>query len=256
MKNCPLPAVFAAAVSGLFALAPVSARADAALSAAKLDLLDDRGYFTPAFKAAVHDLVDARQAVAQDREDEAKAGEKLPGLKEQVAAAQLRVADLRRELALYQHPEDADFEALQAEMKDAAAQATEQLALAQAFVWSYPNDPRQAEAEQDLRQVQAKISAQQESVREAEAARQAAQARLVERAKARQLSLAEWQSFLLDKSQEELLGYLGRPQGEGDGYWIYSGTFIVNPVTNVRTGLLVNFNGTRVVGVAAAPPEP
>ena len=124
------------------------------LSAARLDQLDQRGYFTPKFKAAVHDLVDAQQASAQAQEQEKKLAVTLPGVRQQAADIQAQVAALHKELALYEHPEDSDYDALQAAMKNPATSPDERLKLAQAFVWSYPADPRQAEAEQDLRQVQ------------------------------------------------------------------------------------------------------
>jgi hypothetical protein len=243
------------ALLGLFVLASAPGRAGT-LSAARLDLLDQRGYFTPGFKKAAQDLVNARQAIVQAKLDEKKSRALLPPLRDQYAAAEAQVAALRQELARYEHPEDADFEALQGAMKDPAVTPADKLVLAQAFVWSYPSDPHQAEAEQDLRQLQAQIASQLQAVQDAAAARAAAQEKLVERAKARQLSLAEWQVFLLDKSQEELITYLGHPQSQGDGYWIYTIACTTDPQTQAKAGLQINFNGTRVISVAAAPYQP
>jgi hypothetical protein len=230
---------------------PSLVKADAPqLSADRLNLLDERGYFTPTFKAAVHDLVDARQEIVQAKEDEKKARASLPDLQQQAAAAMAETNRLQKELDLYAHPEDTDFDALQAAMKNPAISAQQRMVLAQAFVWSYPTDPHQAEAEQDLRQIQKQLADLQQAEKDAEAVRIAAQAKLLQRAQARDLSLEEWQDFLRDKSQGDLVGLLGRPQREGPDYWIYTGDWTVDPATKAKVGLQIHFNGTRVLSVA------
>jgi hypothetical protein len=243
-----------AAGAGLLLPAAVRA-ADGQLSAARLDQLDQRGYFTPKFKAAVHGLVDAQQAAAAAQEQEKKLALMLPGLRQQTADIQAQVAALHKELSLYEHPEDSDYDALQAAMKDPAASPDDRLKLAQAFVWSYPTDPRQAEAEQDLRKIQKQIADMDKAAREADAAKAAARAKLLQRVQARDLSLAEWQDFLRDMSQEDLLTYLGRPDTVGVDYWIYSGAWTTDPVTKAKAGLQVQFNGTRVLTVTTPAPQ-
>jgi len=223
------------------------------LSADRLDLLDERGYFTPDFKAAVHDLVNARQEVVKSKMDEKNIRATLPDLRKQSADAQAEVARLQKELDLYAHPEDADYDALQRAMKDDAMSPAQRLALAQAFVWSYPTDPHQADAEQDLRQIQKQLADQQQAQKDADAARVAARAKLVQRAAAKDLSLAEWQGFLQDMSQQELLNYLGHPEQQTDDYWIYTGDWTSDPVTKAKVGLRVHFNGTRVISVVPEP---
>ena len=242
---------------GLFVVLPLAARADGTtLSADRLNMLDQRGYFTPAFKTSVKELVDTRKAVAQARADEQKLEAQLPALQQQQASTEADVARLRKELALYAHPEDADYDELQRAMNDPKATPQEQLALAQAFVWSYPSDPHQAEAVHDVQRIQQEFLVAQQNEKNAEASRAATQAELLRRVRAKSLSLAEWQDFLRDRSQEELLSYLGRPQTQGDGYWIYTGDWTVDPVTQQKVGLRIDFNGTRVLSVAAAPPNP
>jgi hypothetical protein len=237
----------------LFVPALLRAADSPQLSAARLDLLDERGYFTPAFKSATHDLVDAQQAVAQAKEDERKLRQSLPDLQKQNADLQARVVVQHKELALYEHPEDSDYEALQASMKNPALPPEQRMMMAQAFVWSYPTDPRQGEAEQDLQQIQRQLASHRQAARELEAAQAAAHARLLQRAGAHDLSLAEWQDFLRDMSQEDLVAQIGRPQSTGPDYWVYSGAWATDPTTKTKQGLLIHFNGTRVLEVTAAP---
>jgi hypothetical protein len=244
-------------VVGAGLLLPLAGRAadGPQLSAARLDQLDQRGYFTPKFKAAVHDLVDAQQAAAQAQEQEKKLALMLPGLRQQAADIQAQTAALHKELSLYEHPEDSDYDALETAMKDPAASPDDRLKLAQAFVWSYPTDPRQAEAEQDLRKIQKQIADMDKAARDADTAKAAARAKLLQRVQARDLSLTEWQDFLRDMSQEDLLTYLGRPDTVGVDYWIYSGAWTTDPVTKTKVGLQVEFNGTRVLTVTTPAPQ-
>jgi hypothetical protein len=216
---------------------------------ARLNLLDQRGYFTPGFKKAVHDLVNARDALERSHAEVKKLNDGVPALQAQSDAAIAQVTRLRTELALYTHPENSDFEALQQAMKDPGVPPKERLVLAQAFVWTYPTDPRQTEAAADLQETQNAIAAQIKAAADTDAARRAARAALIRRAKERSLSLAEWRSFLQDMSQEDMLQYLGRPQTESGNYWIYSGVWTTNPATNRGAGLRVNFNGTRELSV-------
>lgn len=238
----------------LFLLGAGALRADPTpLSVQRLEELDQRGYFPPAFKEAVYKLVESHQALKQARRDEKQLGVRLPVLQKQCDEATARAAELRKELALYTHPEDADFEALRAAMKNPAASPEQRLTLAQAFVWSYPSDPRQTEAVGYLQQIQKRLGDERQAVKDAAAARTAARAALVQRAESKNLSLKEWQDFLRDMSQEELLGYLGHPQTETSDYWIYSGAWTWDPKTKNRAGLRINFNGTRVLSVVLAP---
>jgi hypothetical protein len=244
-------------VPALIPLLDAHALADSPhLSADRLNMLDQHGYFTPAFKSAVHDLVNAREAVVQAHADEAKAKASLPDLQAQSAAATAQVASLRQKLDLYAHPENADLQTLENAMKNPAAKPEDQLVLAQAFVWSYPTDPHQAEAVRDLQQIQKQLADQRQAEKATAAEKVAARARLLQRAKAKDLSLAEWQDFLLDRSQEELLSDFGRPQTQENDYWIYSGAWTSDPSTKEKVGLLITFNGNRVIRVSAAPNPP
>ena len=85
-------------------------------------MLDQRGYFTPGFKAAVHDLVNARQALQKASEEQDELAKELPDLQSQAAEAEAKAVALRQELAKYDHPEETDFAALQNRMNDAERQ--------------------------------------------------------------------------------------------------------------------------------------
>jgi hypothetical protein len=132
----------------------------------------------------------------------------------------------------------------------------EQIALAQAYVWTYPASPHESEAEQYLQQTKKKLADQRQAGKDVEAARVAARAKMVQRAQARDLSLGEWREFLRDMSQDDLVKVLGRPTSQRGDYWIYSGEWVLNPATNQKVGLEINFNAGRVLSVDEKPPPP
>jgi hypothetical protein len=238
-------------------LTPAPMHADSKqLSPERLDMLDKLGYFTPGFKAAVHDLVDGKRALEQAKVDQAKLTQELPDLQKQATETEANAIALRQELAKYEHPEETDFDALQKRMNDAAAKLEEQIALAQAYVWTYPASPHESEAQQYLQQMQKKLADQGQAEKDAEAARSAAHAKLVQRAQARDLSLNEWRDFLRDMSQDDLVKLIGRPTSQTGDYWIYSGEWVLNPATNQKVGLEINFNAGRVLSVDEKPPPP
>jgi len=225
------------------------------LSPERLDMVDQMGYFTPDFKAAVHELVDSKHALEQAQAEKIKLTGELPDLQKQVMEAEAKEIALRQELAEYEHPEETDFVALQKRMSDAGAKPEEQIMLAQAYVWTYPASPHQSDAQQYLQQVQKKVADQRQTEKETAAARMAAHAKLLQRAQAKDLSLGEWKNLLRDMSQDDLLKLLGRPTSQTGDYWIYSGEWITDPTTRQKVGLVINFNAGRVLSVSE-PPRP
>jgi hypothetical protein len=226
------------------------------LSPERLDELDQLGYFTPAFKQAVRDYVSAKDALKDTKADQAKLELELPGLRQQASESQVKADALRQELAKYEHPEENDFTLLQAKMADHGAKPEEQLALAQAYVWTYPASPHASDAQQDLEQVKKKLADQLQAQKDADAARAAAHADLVRRAKARDLTLPEWRDFLRGMSQTELVNLIGHPTSQIDDYWIYSGDWSVNPSSKRKAGLQINFDAGRVLTVDEKPASP
>jgi len=245
--------------AGLAALGLTStpAHADSGqLSPERLNMLDKAGLFTPGFKAAVHDLVDSKHALEQAKAEREKLNHDLPDLQKEATEAEAKAVALRQELAKYEHPEETDFDALQKKMNDADAKPEEQIALAQAYVWTYPASPHESEAQQYLQQVRKKLADQQQAEKEAVLARAAAHAKLVQRAQARDLSLAEWRDFLRDMSQDDLVKLIGRPTSQVNDYWIYAGEWIVDPATKQKAGMEINFNAGRVLSVIEQPHSP
>ena len=170
MNRCVALSV-AAGLAGL-CLTPTPGHADSKqLSPERLNMLDQLGYFTPSFKAAVHDLVDTKHALEQANAEKTKLTQGLPDLQKQATETEAKASALRQELATYEHPEETDFVALQNRMNDAGAKPEEQIAQAQAYVWAYPASPHQSDAQQYLQQVRKKLADQRQAGKEAEVAR-------------------------------------------------------------------------------------
>lgn len=232
------------------ALLPAAVRADDLLSISEIGIMQRRGWITPGFEAAARKLIEAKQARRDADADEAKLKAQQPALEKSTAAEDAKVAQLKAELARYDHPDETDFTVLQDAMKNAAAKPEDQLAIAQAYVWTYPASPHAAEAEHDLQQLEKKIADQVQAAKEAEAAQLAAQAKLLQRVQRHDLDLGGWRAFLQDKSRAEVVQYLGEPSSREDGYWTYTGAWTTDPATGQKAGLQLNFNGGRVLSVA------
>jgi hypothetical protein len=237
-------------------LSPIAAHADGKLSPDLIDEYDRRGYFTPNFKAAIHNLVEAHEAFDKAQAEQRKFEQDLPALQQQAAEAQAKTVALQQQLAIYDHPDENDFTALQAKVHDPASQPEDVIALAQAYVWTYPSSPHEADAQEYLSTWQKKLADQVQADKDAEAAREAAHAELVRRAQAHDLSLTEWRDFLRGMSQDDLVKLFGQPTAKQDDYWFYDGGWVVNPSNAQKAGLQINFDAGRVLTVDAKPPPP
>jgi len=226
------------------------------ISAERLDVLDKHGLFPPSFKVAVHGLVDTQREWQAVTDEKTKLTQDLPELQRQAAEAEAQAVALRQELAKYDHPEENDFDVLQGRMNDPSAKPQDQITLAQAYVWTYPASPHEAEAMRFLQQIQKKLADQAETEKDAEAARVAAHAKLVQRAQARDLSPAEWRDFLRGMSQDDLIKLMGRPSLQSPDYWIYSGDWTTSATTHNKVGLQINFDAGRVLTVIEKPSAP
>jgi len=224
------------------------------LSAERFDQLDQWGYLTPGFKAAVRAYVENKRALEQANEENQKFAAEAPTLKKQADEAEAKIASLRQELAKYEHPDQTDFAALQNLMSDPKATLSDQIAMAQAYVWSYPTSPSESDAQRYLQQSQKKLADQIQAEKEAGAQRAADHAKMVQRALARDLSVSEWRDFLRDMSQDDVVKLLGHPNATVDDYWTYSGAWVVDPTTHQKVGLQINFSAGRVLNVDEIPP--
>jgi hypothetical protein len=223
------------------------------LTQTQIETMQRNGWLTPEFEAAARELIEAKETLKTADSDRTKLELTLPGLEKSASAEDAKVARLKDELAHYDHPDETDFTALQAAMKDGSAKTEDQLALAQAYVWTYPGGAHTGEAEQDLQQIQKKIADQVQAAKDADAAQTAAQLKLLQRVKAHDLDLGGWRAFLQDKSQDEVRQYLGDPTAKTDDYWTYSGAWTIDPATNQKAGLQLTFNGGRVQNVSPIP---
>jgi uncharacterized protein Usg len=237
-------------------LSPLAAHADGKLSPELLDQYDRRGYFTPNFKTALQDMVQAHEALDKALAEQKKFERDLPSLQKEAADAQAKTVTLQQQLAVYDHPDENDFNTLQTLIHDPAAKAGDVIALAQAYVWTYPTSPHEPVAQEFLNTWQKKVADQQQADKDAEAARVAAHAALVRRAQAHDLSLAEWRDFLRGLSQDDLVKLFGQPTSRQDDYWYYDGAWVVNPTNSQKQGLQINFDAGRVLSVDAKPPTP
>jgi hypothetical protein len=219
------------------------------LSPERLDLLDKRGYFTPAFKKAVHDLVEAKKEVVDAKVEEKKLEDEVPDLQKEANTAEDKVGALRQQFDALNHIDESEFTELQKKMADASVPLEEQRILAQAYVWGYPASPHQADAQKYLADVQKKIADQAQAVADAEAKKKADHAALVQRAIAKDLSISEWRDLLLTMSKEDLIKFIGNPQGGNDDDWTYAGGWTVNVITHQKVGMDVTFNAGRVINV-------
>jgi hypothetical protein len=251
----PLKLILQAGISAGLLLIPSAGHADTGqLSPERFDALDRQGYFTPAFKKAVHDLVDTRQALAASIAQEKKLSAALPDLQQHAAAEEAKAVMLREELAKYEHPDEVDFAALQSKMSDPSTKPDELRVLAQAYVWTYATSPHAAEAQQILDGVEKKMADSQKAQDDAQAARVAARAKLVARAQAHDLSLVEWREFLNGLTQEEVQNYFGPPTSQQGDFWTYGGQWVDDPALHRKVGLVIDFDGGRVLSVAEPPP--
>jgi hypothetical protein len=256
MKRCSVALSVGASLAVLWLTLGVGQAQTGQLSPERFDELDKWGYLTPGFKAAVHDYVESKHALEQANAENAKFAQDVPVLQKQADDAAKKTAALQMELAKYDKPDEADFAALKNEMSDPNAALKDQIAMAQAYVWSYPTSTNEGEAQQYLQQAQKKLADQVEAEKEAEAQRAADHAKMVQRALARDLSVSEWRDFLRDMSQDDLVELLGRPNSTADDYWTYSGAWVLDRTTHQKVGIQINFNAGRVLNVDEIPPPP
>ncbi len=237
-------------------LGSMAAHADKQLSPELLNQYDREGYFTPKFKTALIDMVEAHEALDKALSEQKKFDRDLPALQQQAADAQAKTVALQQQLALYDHPDETDFTALEAQVHDPAAKPDDVIALAQAYVWTYPASPHEADAQQYLTTWQTKLAGQEQAQKDAEATREAAHDALTRRAVGHDLSLTEWRDFLRGMSQDDLVKLFGQPSSKQDDYWYYNGGWIVNPANPQKAGLQINFEAGRVINVDPMAPAP
>ena len=86
-----------------------------------------------------------------------------------------------------------------------------------------------------------------------EAARVAAEAQQIARAKAGQLKLAEWRQFLVPLSEADVYKDLGPPQVYGTNYWNYSQLVAGEQPNAAKADLEIFFDQGKPTGCVVAP---
>ena len=247
---------FTVAAAALAWIGATAAHADRQLSPDLIDQYDRAGYFTPNFKAGIHDYVEASERLDQATASQSKAQFELPAMQKDADDAEAKVMALRAKLVLYDHPDESDFTALEAKVHDPTATPQDIIALAQAYVWTYPDSPHTPDAQSYLSAWRLKLADQVEAEKQAEAARVAAHAEIVRRALAHDLNITEWRDFLRGMSQGDLVKLFGQPTSTQDDYWYYDGAWVSNPGNSTKAGLEINFEAGRVINVDAKPASP
>lgn len=232
---------------------PGRAATGVSLSPEQLAVLDRKGYFTPAFKTAVTDLVNVKQAIVDATAEQKKLNLELPGVQKDAAEAAAKKEDLQKQLDALDHTDETDFVELKKIMDNPDAKPEEQLIQAQAYVWAYTASPHKALAQQFLSEVQKKIADAAKAAADAEAAKAAARAELIRRAQIKDLKVDEWRDLLLNMSQEDLIKFMGMPDSGDQDRWVYPGAWTEDAITHQKVGLEVSFNAGRVINVVEAP---
>lgn len=224
--------------------------------AQRVNELDKIGYFPPSFKKAIHTLIDTQIATQKAQDEASTLSDKIPSLEKQVTDAQAQLDALQKKWDSLSTTQEVQFSQIKSKLNDPKTSADDLVPLLQAFIWSYPNSSHLPEIQASLAQANQKIAQESEADKQATIERIAARQKLLERVATKDLTLDEWQRFLDNMSQFELINYIGHPDEKGSDYWIYKGNWTVDPTTNLKSGLRIQFNGGRVLSVSPLLPLP
>jgi hypothetical protein len=126
------------------------------------------------------------------------------------------------------------------------------LALAHQFIWSFPKSTLLPDAGKILSDLEQKKAAADEELANEKASRLQRENFLKAGVAARNLQIQDWREFLKNMSQDDVLFYLGPPKSKAaDGTWYYGDNWTIDPGSAQRTGIVLFFNGTRVLNVSA-----
>lgn len=203
---------------------------------------------TPKLRA---DVDSTRHDLAAAKSDLASVQSRANDLQNRIAQAQTEKGKLQQEIEAKKHSDIYVFaEIMKTRAGGNLASAHKQL---EAFVIKFPNSPLLTLAHGQLADLDAQMAAEaaQEKQHEAEAARVAAAARadLLGRAARGAVTLSEMRGALIGKSRDQVKDLLGAPSATDLEKWTYYARMIVNPLTNEKTGLVVNFSEGSVQGV-------
>jgi hypothetical protein len=188
-------------------------------------------------------------ADAQSARNAAKA--KVADLQNQVIQAKSDEEQLRQEIDEKKNSDIYVFSRIvQARARHDLASAHDQIAV---FLAKYPASSLSAQAHAQLTQINDELAAEDAQKKQADAdtARASAQARsdLLARAGKGEVTLSEMRQALIGKTRAQVKSLLGLPPQTASDQWGYPQQMIVNPLTNEKSGLLVNFSEGTVQGV-------
>jgi chromosome segregation ATPase len=203
---------------------------------------------TPRLQTEIDTTRHTLSGVEADR-DAAKA--KVDELQSQINQAKIDQEQLRKEI---EEKKNSDIyilsQILQVRARGELASARDQL---EAFPSRFPSSSLSTLARNQLAEVTAEMTGQeaQKKQEEVDAVRAAAEARadLLVRAGKGEVTLSEMRRALIGKSTDQVSNLLGTPTNITSDRWDYRQQMIVNPITNEKTGLTVDFSEGTVQGV-------
>jgi uncharacterized membrane protein (DUF106 family) len=203
---------------------------------------------TPKLQAEVA-ATKQRLAAANIERDDASA--KVSMVQEQIAAAAASQEQLRKEIEAKKNSDVYIFSQI-ARLRAQGDLATTRQQLT-GFLTRFPTSPLYVPARAQLDQVESQLAVQDadRKQQEADAIRDAAQARadLLARAGKGEVTLSEMRQAIIGKTRAQVSDLLGLPAGTGSDRWDYRQQMIVNPLTNEKFGLTVYFNEGAVQSV-------
>ncbi|MCE0522956.1 MAG: DUF4407 domain-containing protein [Methylacidiphilales bacterium] len=188
-------------------------------------------------------------AVAASARDATNA--KVVALQNQIDQAQTEEKQLSQEI---EEKKDSDIfvfsQIVQVHARGDLKSARDQLT---AFLAKFPSSSLEGMAQGQLNQVNNQIAAadaqqKQEAVDTVRAAAEA-KADLLARAQKGEVTLSEMRRVLIGKTRAQVSDLLGLPSDTASDSWAYRQQMILNPLTNQRYGLVVNFTEGTVQGV-------
>jgi hypothetical protein len=179
------------------------------------------------------------------------AGAKVADLQRQIAQAQTEQEELRREIEEKKNSDIFVFgQIVRARARDNLDSARDQIT---AFLAKFPTSSLDALARAQLAQIndQGAVEQAQKQQAAADTARAMEQARadLLARAAKGDVTLSEMRQALIGKTRAQVSNLLGLPSDTASDSWGYRQRMILNPLTNERYGLMVNFTEGTVQGV-------
>jgi len=202
------------------------------------------------FKKAVRRLFDLEDQQAQGQEEIKKINASLPAKEQSLVPLKAQADQLAAQLQTLEKADELAYEKfahLTVEHDSIALQKA-----AHGFIRDYPTSHLIADAKKLAVMADVMVAKQQEDKKlhdqQAEANELARKKALDDRFAKRELSVPELKSYLLNKSQNEIVVLFGQPTASNAAVWAYEGE-LVTDVTGKKRGINIYFSGGRVTSV-------